>query len=322
MLIHHAILGLLSYRSFTGYELKKRMQDSSFMYWSGNNNQIYKGLMNLQNEGLVTCERYDQTDAPPKKVYTITEEGWSALKRWSQGAPELPEIKMPFLVQLAWSGQLSGGELEQLLKQYEEEVKGRLLLEQGKGQKSVLAPDRTPRETAIWNLIQGRVTRVYQDELDWIRQVREGIQPLGGAEVERRSEMGAAGTADEGEENVAMTYQAVVKKNQTYIFVGAEGKQIQTEQDGLDLISVCAEHGAKRLLISGEALSDAFFQLRTGVAGAIVQKFATYGMKAVVVLPEDQVKGRLKDFLAESNRGGIFRAYPNFVEAEAWLLSE
>jgi DNA-binding PadR family transcriptional regulator len=55
MLINNAILGLLSYRPMTGYEIKKIIQDSSYMHWSGNNNQIYKALLELAEDGFVTA---------------------------------------------------------------------------------------------------------------------------------------------------------------------------------------------------------------------------------------------------------------------------
>ena len=44
MIIDYAILGLLSWKPLTGYDVKRVMQDSPFLYWSGNNNQIYKAL--------------------------------------------------------------------------------------------------------------------------------------------------------------------------------------------------------------------------------------------------------------------------------------
>ena len=52
MSIKLAILGMLSWKSSTGYELKKIFEDSSFMYWSGNNNQIYKALLNVKRQIL------------------------------------------------------------------------------------------------------------------------------------------------------------------------------------------------------------------------------------------------------------------------------
>ena len=54
--IKHAILGILSFKPLTGYDIKKIIQESSFMYWSGNNNQVYKALLELHDKGFVTNE--------------------------------------------------------------------------------------------------------------------------------------------------------------------------------------------------------------------------------------------------------------------------
>lgn len=96
MSIQLAILGILSWKPSTGYELKKIFEHSSFMYWSGNNNQIYKALMNMQNEDLVTCEVIHQDNSPFKKIYTITEEGLEKLKKWLLSTPEAPNTKKLF----------------------------------------------------------------------------------------------------------------------------------------------------------------------------------------------------------------------------------
>ena len=141
MSINHAILGMLSHQPMTGYDLKKIMQDSPFMYWSGNNNQIYKALLELNAEGFVTSETQHQDGSPSKKIYTITEDGLAELRLWTLTAPEAPEIKKAFLVQLAWTWQLSNAELAKLLDQYEQVVRGELLIERAK-----ISPNRTPRE--------------------------------------------------------------------------------------------------------------------------------------------------------------------------------
>lgn len=115
MPIKLAILGILGWKPATGYELKKIFEDSSFMYWSGNNNQIYKALTSMESDYLVTCELIHQDNSPSKKVYTITEEGLKELKKWLVSTPEAPEIKKTFLVQFAWSDMLNNQELSSLL---------------------------------------------------------------------------------------------------------------------------------------------------------------------------------------------------------------
>ena len=93
MSIKYAILGILSWKPVTGYELKKIFEDCSFMYWSGNNNQIYKALTKMHDEALVTSEVIHQDSSPSKKIYTITEEGLEELKDWVLSSPEAPEVK-------------------------------------------------------------------------------------------------------------------------------------------------------------------------------------------------------------------------------------
>ena len=82
MSIKYAILGLLSWKSLSGYDLKKMIADSAALYWSGNNNQIYKTLVQLLDEELVTSEVHYQENLPPRKVYTINEKGQDELKKW------------------------------------------------------------------------------------------------------------------------------------------------------------------------------------------------------------------------------------------------
>ncbi len=80
MAIKYAILGLLSWKPLSGYDLKKIMVDSAAFYWSGNNNQIYKTLVQLHEEGLVEIEVRQQENYPPRKEYTITDQGAAALR--------------------------------------------------------------------------------------------------------------------------------------------------------------------------------------------------------------------------------------------------
>lgn len=116
-----------------------------------------------------------------------------------------------------------------------------------------------------------------------------------------------------------MEYQ-LIEKNGKYLYVGPKGQSIQTERDGLDLIALCGENGVYRLLIHSNRLPDEFFRLATGLAGAILQKFSQYDIKAAVFLEGERIRGKFEDFLLESNRGRQFRAYESLQEAESWLL--
>lgn len=175
MSIKHAILGLLSWKPSTGYELKKIFEESTSMYWSGNNNQIYKALVALLDEGLVTYETEHQDKLPSKKTYTVTVEGISELKAWLLSPAEAPEFKKPFLVQLAWSGLLSDEELSGMLGAYESEINVQILLQQEKMRRGITSPGRTPREVYLWNMIEENFLSSYRNELEWIQKVKEEL---------------------------------------------------------------------------------------------------------------------------------------------------
>ncbi len=314
MSITHTILGMLNCKSSTGYDLKKIMQDTSFMPWSGNNNQIYKALLELDDNAFVNSELYPQDGSPTKKVYTITGAGLSELKKWVQSAPEMFEVKKPVLLQLAWADLLSDEELDELLGNYAQELRGQIFIEQTKVQSGFFNQGRTPRESDIWDLINQNIILSYQAELAWVDRAREIL-------FRHRNQKKTAKSAPIKEPE-KMEYKIIEKNNQRYILLDLIGESVQTEEDAIWLFTVCIENQITRLLIQGERLSDDFLRLRTGIAGIALQKFSIYGIKAAVILDKERTRGKFKEFLAESNKGQVFRSFLTFEEAENWLLDK
>lgn len=175
MSINYAILGILSWKAMTGYDLKKIVQQSSFMYWSANNNQIYRSLVELLADGYVTYEIQHQDSSPSKKIYTITEAGLTELKQWVLSTPQAPESKKMFLIQLAWAHELDQAELEALLDKYENELRLQLLAHNEKQRRHPVTPARTERETYLWNMIEENLRLSYETELAWLQKIRAGL---------------------------------------------------------------------------------------------------------------------------------------------------
>lgn len=175
MLIKSAILGILSWKPSSGYELKKIFEDSSFMHWSGNNNQIYGSLNKLEDEKLVTSEVVHQENSPSKKIYTISEEGLRELKESLISKPEAPDIRKTFLVQLAWSHMLTDQEIIELLSNYENELIIQLGIEEAKSKKNESYPNRSSREILLWEMISQNMISTYKNELNWVKKTGEKL---------------------------------------------------------------------------------------------------------------------------------------------------
>ena len=187
MSIEFAILGLLSWRSLSGYDLKKMFQDAVALYWSGTNNEIYRTLVNLHKEGQVSMEVLPQENLPARKIYSITEKGRCALKKWLLETTNLPQVKHTLLIQLAWADLLNAAELDELLGRYEDELMTQLLISrsQDKEKPDVRAKPhqvyldvsqaRTEREAYLWGMIHQNWISYYENELAWLRRLRAGL---------------------------------------------------------------------------------------------------------------------------------------------------
>ncbi len=177
MSIRHAILGFLSWKPFTGYELKKRFADSLSFHWSGNNAQIYGSLVKLHEEGLVTIEVRQQDKRPAQKIYTITEAGRRELKAWLLAEPELPELRNLFHIRLAWAELLGSRELELAIEAYGRLLEAQVLMcRETRRRGSEETPNRSPRESFIWKSVEDNRIEGFERELAWLRSLEEGLK--------------------------------------------------------------------------------------------------------------------------------------------------
>ena len=98
----------------------------------------------------------------------------------------------------------------------------------------------------------------------------------------------------------------LITQNNASIALIRSGKPIIDDtQSALDLIAdVVYSDRCSRIAINKEAFIEAFFDLRTGLAGDILQKFATYSAKLAIIGDfSAYTSDALKDFISESNRG-------------------
>ncbi|MFD2169672.1 DUF4180 domain-containing protein [Tumebacillus lipolyticus] len=87
-------------------------------------------------------------------------------------------------------------------------------------------------------------------------------------------------------------------------------------QDALDVMVNLRYSGYEKMVLRKEHLLDDFYELRTGIAGEILQKYTNYGMKIAIVGDFSGYNSKsLNDFIYECNRGN--RVFFKATEAEA-----
>lgn len=88
--------------------------------------------------------------------------------------------------------------------------------------------------------------------------------------------------------------------------LAVQGSELRTGNDAVDVMSAASEERAAFIVIPAERLGEDFFDLRTGIAGEIVQKFVMYGARVVIVGDISRRVAESKSlaaFVAEANCG-------------------
>jgi len=92
---------------------------------------------------------------------------------------------------------------------------------------------------------------------------------------------------------------------------------INSAEDGLDLVGNLYYQGFDSLLIQEKNITPAFFDLKNGIAGEILQKFSNYRIRLAIVGDFSKYPNKsINDFIYESNKGGQI----NFVKSVSEAL--
>ena len=78
---------------------------------------------------------------------------------------------------------------------------------------------------------------------------------------------------------------------------------LRSTEDGLDLLGNLYYQGFDKIIIHEKNITPKFFDLKTKIAGEILQKFAQYQMPLIIVGDFSKYKSKsLNDFIFESNK--------------------
>ena len=172
MELNDIILGFLDWKPLTGYELKGFFSALDFLPWSGNNNQIYKALLELEKQKYVVKEVILQENYPPQKRYSVTQEGRERLYSAVGTDPDAPLVKNDFLLHLAWADCLAEADLTRLIDSYQLQVEYELKMCREKIRRDEIHAGRSERESYIWDMIAQNRADILQNELNWLTKLR------------------------------------------------------------------------------------------------------------------------------------------------------
>lgn len=180
MSLRHSILGLLSIKPMSGYELKRVIDESVGHFWTADQSQIYRTLAGLVDEGLASRRTVVQDQRPNLHLHSTTEEGLAELDRWLASPLKTTVAREPFLARLFFASRMSAEGVQKLLDTRRQEVRAQLA-----ALEVISTADDAPDEAAevartlrLATLANGIAHA--RTELDWLdatEQQLKGIAP-------------------------------------------------------------------------------------------------------------------------------------------------
>ena len=171
----YVVLGLVSIRPMTGYELAGYADRSIGNFFPLTRSHIYSELDRLGRLGLLEATEIAQENAPTKRVYEITPDGSDELRHWLEDAVLKEErSRSLFLVRIFFGDRTSPEHLAALLDGFESAARVRRDRLAAMADKLADRPASVfRRSTAMFGL------RREQANLDWVVEVRSEERRVG-----------------------------------------------------------------------------------------------------------------------------------------------
>lgn len=115
----YALLGVLSMKSCSGYDIKKFCDKTISHFWNENFGHIYPVLSEMQKDGLIIQDGQDS--GARRKVYSITDKGRREFLEWLLQPVEYQPARSELLLKLSFGLQIPKEKVIEMM----EEVKVR-----------------------------------------------------------------------------------------------------------------------------------------------------------------------------------------------------
>ena len=95
----YAILGILTIKPMSGYEIKKMIDSSIAHFWNESFGQLYPALSKMAEEELISVTS-ENVGSKPKNIYSITEKGITILREWLALSSDTEQVRLESLLKI------------------------------------------------------------------------------------------------------------------------------------------------------------------------------------------------------------------------------
>lgn len=120
----YAILGVLSIKPGTGYDIKKFCDKTISHFWNENFGHIYPVLNQLKKEGQIWQDNSETQDR--RKVYSITDDGRKEFYHWLLQPAEIQPPRSELLLKLSFGNHIPKVNVIRMLEEVKERHNSKL----------------------------------------------------------------------------------------------------------------------------------------------------------------------------------------------------
>jgi DNA-binding PadR family transcriptional regulator len=122
----YAILGVLSIKSSSGYDIKKFCDGGIAHFWNENYGHIYPMLKQMEEDGWITKQTEVNEGKPPRNVYSITDKGREELADWLAQPTENSPVRLELLLKLTFARNIPAAKVIEEMEQIRQKHISRL----------------------------------------------------------------------------------------------------------------------------------------------------------------------------------------------------
>lgn len=169
----YAITGFLHHGNFSGYDLKKLLDESIPHFWEESYTKIYQSLKRLEKNEWVYSISVDQSGKPDKKVYGITDKGKSEFEDWIQEKIDPTEDINVILLRIFFGAEGDSKRNKKNLELFLEESKIQRVI-YGK-YKELVESQKSTDKTKYWLITIDYVLSKIDFEIKWAKKALKKI---------------------------------------------------------------------------------------------------------------------------------------------------
>jgi PadR family transcriptional regulator, multidrug transcriptional repressor LadR len=166
----YALLGMLSFKPMSGYEIKKHITEGFTYFWNESYGQIYKTLTSLLQTKMIKKKHMNQIGRPNKDVYSITVKGLSTLKEYLSIPPDKLIVRDEMLLKLALGFNGRDKDSIRLLEDEIESIKEHISLEDKRIKESGLNEEADKRKVKYVSFLIDLQRTMALEKMKWCKK--------------------------------------------------------------------------------------------------------------------------------------------------------